>query len=176
MICLPCVRLLCGSDRCISKFLFQDLPNLADVPAQDKDQLFIRKLRLCSYIFEFEPEPKPDAAGNVPPAQPDPWAAEKEIKRQALLELVDHLNKSKPVLSEPILHELIEMVSVNLFRPLPPASAEVGIYDPDEDDPVRSETIRNNQKQSDYQIISFNHFQLLKQLQGFSFLSFVKIK
>jgi serine/threonine-protein phosphatase 2A regulatory subunit B' len=125
------------SDRCVSKFLYQDLPNLSDVPAQDKDQLFVRKLRLCSYIFEFEPEPKPDAAGNIPPPNPDPWAAEKEIKRQALLELVDHLNKSKPVLSEPILHELIEMVSVNLFRPLPPASAEIGIYDPDEDDPVR---------------------------------------
>jgi serine/threonine-protein phosphatase 2A regulatory subunit B' len=127
------------SDRCVSKFAFQDLPTLADVPAADKDALFIRKLRLCSYIFTFEADPKApaDGAAPPPPRPADPFAAEKEIKRQALLELVEHLNKSKPILTEPQLAELIDMVSANIFRPLRPASAEVGVYDPEEDDPVR---------------------------------------
>jgi serine/threonine-protein phosphatase 2A regulatory subunit B' len=129
----------------VSSFSFQDLPLLSDVQLVDREQLFIRKLRLCSFVFEFEPEPKaPPAADGItavvaPPVvhRPDPFASEKEIKRQALLELVDYLNKTKAAFSEAALAEMFEMISVNLLRPLRPASVELGVWDPEEDEPVR---------------------------------------
>lgn len=134
------------SDRCVSAFAFQDLPLLSDVPTAERDPLFIRKLRLCAFVFEFEAEPKAPPSGDgaaglsaqapPPPPRVDPFTAEKEVKRQALLELVDYLNKTKAAFSEPALAEMFDMVSMNLFRPLRPASAELGVWDPEEDEPV----------------------------------------
>ncbi|CAI5494798.1 unnamed protein product [Closterium sp. Naga37s-1] len=76
----------------------EPLPLLKDVGAQEQQALFIRKLRLCSYLFDFN-----DPMKNV---------KEKEIKRQTLLELVGYTESSKA------LKEIRRMLEINLFRPL----------------------------------------------------------
>eukprot|EP01138_Halocafeteria_seosinensis_P001864 gb/GECG01001907.1/.p1 GENE.gb/GECG01001907.1/~~gb/GECG01001907.1/.p1 ORF type:complete len:516 (+),score=74.21 gb/GECG01001907.1/:1-1548(+) len=99
----------------------EDLPLLQDTPSSRKEEIFRKKLKLCCVIFNFE-----DASSNK---------RGKEIKRSTLLELVDYVNDSggHKVFTEAVMPDVIEMVSVNLFRPLPPTNEE---FDPDEDEPV----------------------------------------
>ena len=54
------------------------LPAFRDVPAAEKQALFVRKLHLCAFTFDFT-----DQSKNV---------REKEMKRQALLDLADYVN------------------------------------------------------------------------------------
>jgi serine/threonine-protein phosphatase 2A regulatory subunit B' len=53
--------------------------------------------------------------------QGDPFVEkEKETKRVTLLELVDFVTTQRASLTEPVMMEIFEMLSANLFRPLPP--------------------------------------------------------
>ncbi|CAI5466783.1 unnamed protein product [Closterium sp. Yama58-4] len=79
----------------------EPLPLLKDVGAQEQQALFIRKLRLCSYLFDFN-----DPMKNV---------KEKEIKRQTLLELVGYIESRKFNVA---LGDIRRMLEINLFRPL----------------------------------------------------------
>ncbi|PSR98875.1 Serine/threonine protein like [Actinidia chinensis var. chinensis] len=99
------------------------LPLLKDVPVSDRHVLFLKKLQICCFSFDFSDTLKS--------------AREKEIKRQTLLELVDLVQSGSCKLNETLQEELIRMVSVNVFRCLPPASHENSASetgDPDEDD------------------------------------------
>uniref|UniRef100_A0A674PHE0 Protein phosphatase 2, regulatory subunit B', beta n=1 Tax=Takifugu rubripes TaxID=31033 RepID=A0A674PHE0_TAKRU len=58
----------------------------------------------------------------------------KEIKRAALNELVESVATSRGVLIEPLYPEAIKMISVNIFRTLPPR--ENPEFDPEEDEPT----------------------------------------
>uniref|UniRef100_A0A8C1K3K6 Serine/threonine protein phosphatase 2A regulatory subunit n=1 Tax=Cyprinus carpio TaxID=7962 RepID=A0A8C1K3K6_CYPCA len=58
----------------------------------------------------------------------------KEIKRAALNELVESVATSRGVLIEPLYPEAIKMISVNIFRTLPPS--ENPEFDPEEDEPA----------------------------------------
>lgn len=98
----------------------QPLPLLKDVPATEQEELFIRKLRQCSMVFDFM-DPVADLKG-------------KEIKRATLNELVDYITAGRGVLTEPVYAEIIRMISCNLFRTLPPS--ENPDFDPEEDDPT----------------------------------------
>lgn len=64
---------------------------------------------------------------------------EKEIKRQTLLELVDYIQSGSSKVNETMQGELIKMISVNIFRCLPPAYHENSSTpegaDPDEEEP-----------------------------------------
>ena len=64
------------------------LPLLRDVPAPDKPALFVRKLRLCAFSFDYS-----DPAAHV---------REKEVKRQTLLELVDYVNSGSGKFTEEV--------------------------------------------------------------------------
>ncbi|CAN0926152.1 Serine/threonine protein phosphatase 2A 57 kDa regulatory subunit B' alpha isoform [Linum grandiflorum] len=102
----------------------EPLPMLRDVPAAERHNLFLRKLQLCCFQFDFE-----DTLKSV---------REKEIKRQTLLELVDFLQSGSGKLSEVCQEEMIKMVSVNVFRSLPPNSHEntgQEPADPEEEEP-----------------------------------------
>ncbi|CAN6440908.1 unnamed protein product [Victoria cruziana] len=83
----------------------------------------MRKLQICSIIFDFSDTFK--------------FVREKETKRQTLLELVDFIQSGSGKMTEPMQEELIRMISVNIFRCLPPASYEntgSDNADPEEDD------------------------------------------
>lgn len=86
------------------------LPALKDVPVADRHVLFIKKLQLCCVSFDFSEVMKN--------------AKEKEIKRQTLSELVDLVQSGSWKMNEIIQEEMIKMISVNLFRCLPPAAYE----------------------------------------------------
>ncbi|KAK6136160.1 hypothetical protein DH2020_030094 [Rehmannia glutinosa] len=98
------------------------LPMLRDVPLSDRHNLFIRKLQICCFLFDFSDTMKS--------------AREKEIKRQTLAELVDLVQSGSCKMNEIMQEELIKMISVNIFRCLPPAPHENGSEggDPEEDE------------------------------------------
>ena len=101
----------------------EPLPTFRDVPAAEKQLLFVRKLHLCAYTFDFT-----DQARNV---------REKEIKRQTLLELVDYVNQGAGKFTEAVAEDIVFMLSNNLFRALPPTkSHDQDNLDPDEEEPA----------------------------------------
>ena len=57
----------------------------------------------------------------------------KEVKRAALNELVECVGCTRGVLIEPVYPDIIRMISVNIFRTLPPS--ENPEFDPEEDEP-----------------------------------------
>jgi len=96
------------------------LPLLKDVPSQEQEELFIRKLRQCCVGFDFL-DPVADLKG-------------KEIKRASLNELVDYITAGRGVLTDAVYPEIIRMTACNLFRTLPPSDNPD--FDPEEDDPT----------------------------------------
>ncbi|PIA37181.1 hypothetical protein AQUCO_03000040v1 [Aquilegia coerulea] len=108
----------------ITTGIVETLPLFRDVAIADRQTLFIRKLQLCCILFDFSETLK--------------LVREKETKRQTLLELVDFIQSGSGKINETCQEELIRMISVNIFRCLPPASHEntgVEVVDPEEDDP-----------------------------------------
>lgn len=125
----------CRSKRQVSRsVLVLTLPSLRDATPATRAKLLLKKLRLCSYVFDFGDTPtiaSPDGIAD---------AKEKEVKRATLLELVNYLTVFKPSFTEEELKEIFEMLACNLFRPLPPSSYETNAqYNPEEDEP-RSES------------------------------------
>eukprot|EP00457_Paulinella_chromatophora_P003592 gb/GEZN01003600.1/.p1 GENE.gb/GEZN01003600.1/~~gb/GEZN01003600.1/.p1 ORF type:complete len:620 (-),score=69.21 gb/GEZN01003600.1/:105-1964(-) len=107
------------------------LPSLRDAPEATRSRLLLQKLRLASYVFDFNSE-EPDT-----PLQ----TKRKEVKRACLLELVNYLTVVKPALEEHELEVVFEMLSFNLFRPLPPSTLDLtGVFNPEEDEPQSEPT------------------------------------
>lgn len=103
---------------------FEPLPSFRDVPSAERQTLFIRKLNLCCYTFDFT-----DPSKNV---------KEKEIKRQTLLELVDYVTSGTGKFTESVFEDITKMLVINLFRTLPPSSHEntgSDNFDPEEEEP-----------------------------------------
>lgn len=126
--------------------LLKPIASIQSAPPSERAQLFVKKLRLCSVIFEWEPEKKERALDEEPgiirkteetrkkPENADEVRA-KEVKRELLLELVDHIAKtSRNFITEPILVEMLKMVSANLFRALPGQGDDVA--DPEDEEPT----------------------------------------
>ncbi|XP_024983909.1 serine/threonine protein phosphatase 2A 57 kDa regulatory subunit B' beta isoform-like [Cynara cardunculus var. scolymus] len=86
------------------------LPLFRDVPVSERQQLFYRKCRVCRFQFDFSDTLK--------------MAREKEIKRMNLVELVDYVQSGSGKITEGNQEEMIQMISVNIFRCLPPSSHE----------------------------------------------------
>eukprot|EP00271_Cylindrocystis_brebissonii_P011430 TRINITY_DN28_c0_g2_i1.p1 TRINITY_DN28_c0_g2~~TRINITY_DN28_c0_g2_i1.p1 ORF type:complete len:518 (-),score=127.41 TRINITY_DN28_c0_g2_i1:55-1608(-) len=119
----PPVREPAGSNE--ASLFAEPLPSFRDVPSQERQNLFIRKLNLCSYTFDFT-----DPAKNV---------KEKEMKRQTLLELVDYVNSGTGKFNEAVFEDITKMLVANLFRSLPPSSHEnsaTDSFDPEEEEPT----------------------------------------
>ncbi|KAG9133668.1 hypothetical protein Leryth_018677 [Lithospermum erythrorhizon] len=89
---------------------YEALPSFRDVPNSEKPNLFIRKLNMCCIVFDFT-----DPTKNL---------NEKEIKRQMLLELVEHVTSANVKYTENAMQEVIKMVSLNLFRAPTPQPRE----------------------------------------------------
>jgi len=96
------------------------LPLLKDVPSNEQEELFIRKLRQCCVSFDFL-DPIAELQG-------------KEVKRACLNELVDYITAGRGVLTDAVYPEIIRVTNCNLFRTLPPSDNPD--FDPEEDDPT----------------------------------------
>ncbi|KPJ01487.1 Serine/threonine-protein phosphatase 2A 56 kDa regulatory subunit delta isoform, partial [Papilio xuthus] len=104
--------------------LMVQLPLLKDAPAGEREQLFVQKLRQCCLLFDFADEPLSDLK----------W---KEVKRAALLEMVEYVTSQRGVVTEAIYPKAVNMFAINLFRTLPPSSNPNGAeFDPEEDEPT----------------------------------------
>ncbi|MCL7026294.1 hypothetical protein MKW94_016066 [Papaver nudicaule] len=113
-----------NSNSTVTSDIVEFLPLFRDVAVSDRQNLFLRKLQLCCILFDFS-----DTLRLV---------REKETKRVTLLELVDFIQSGSGKITENVQEELIRMVSINIFRCLPPASHEntgSETNDPDEDEP-----------------------------------------
>ncbi|XP_054154121.1 serine/threonine-protein phosphatase 2A 56 kDa regulatory subunit gamma isoform-like isoform X2 [Oppia nitens] len=102
----------------------QKLPALKDASVQEREELFIQKLKQCCVLFDFLTDPLSDLK----------W---KEVKRAALHELVEYIMTQRNVITENIYPEVVAMFSINVFRTLPPSSNPMGAeFDPEEDEPT----------------------------------------
>lgn len=104
---------------------YEALPSFRDVPGSQKENLFIRKLKMCCVVFDFS-----DSTKNL---------KEKEIKRQTLLELVDYITTVNGKFAETVMEEAIKMVSANIFRSFttqPLENKVLGAYDLEEEEPL----------------------------------------
>ncbi|KAL8149947.1 hypothetical protein AgCh_006816 [Apium graveolens] len=88
----------------------QTLPMFKDVPAAERQGLFLKKVQVCYYHFDLSETMK--------------MVREKEIKRQSLVELVDYVQSGSGKISESNQEEMVRMIGVNVFRSLPPAAYE----------------------------------------------------
>lgn len=101
----------------------QKLPALKDASPSEREKLFIEKIQQCCTIFDFAADPLSDLKY-------------KEVKRQALNEMVEYITTNRGVITEPVYEEIIKMFSINMFRTLPPCSNPTGTeFDPEEDEP-----------------------------------------
>lgn len=96
-------------------------PKFREVSPENRMALLIKHLRMCSVIFDFNDESSKENLG-------------KEMKRQLLLAVVDHITTTKEWFSEIVCQEILNMVAANLFRDLPPSPSSD--FDPEEDDPA----------------------------------------
>lgn len=111
------------SDSQLRVHFADQLPSFRDVPSSEKQSLFVRKLHLCSFTFDFSDQGKD--------------VREKEMKRQTLLELVEYVNTGTGKFTESVAEDVVLMLSNNLFRSLPPTkSGEHDSLDPDEEEPT----------------------------------------
>ncbi|GAB2235795.1 hypothetical protein Droror1_Dr00026236 [Drosera rotundifolia] len=104
--------------------VIEALPMFRDVSVSDRQVLFLRKLQICCYQFDFI-----DSLNSV---------KEKEIKRQTLSEIVDYVQSGTGKIHENVQEEIVKMVAVNIFRCLPPSlheSSGVEVVDLEEEEP-----------------------------------------
>ncbi|XP_038693879.1 serine/threonine protein phosphatase 2A 57 kDa regulatory subunit B' theta isoform-like [Tripterygium wilfordii] len=103
---------------------YEALPEFREVPNSEKQNLFIKKLHLCCFVFDCT-----DPTKNL---------KEKEIKRQTLLELLDYVTSANGKFQETVMQEAIKMVSANLFRafnPQPRENKVINGFDMEEEEP-----------------------------------------
>lgn len=102
----------------------EPLPMFREVVVSERQNLFLRKVQTCCFLFDFSDTQKS--------------AREKEIKRQTLMDLVDFIQSGSGKITETCQEEMVKMISINIFRCLPPASHEnTGQEggDPEEEEP-----------------------------------------
>ncbi|KAG0486791.1 hypothetical protein HPP92_008886 [Vanilla planifolia] len=101
----------------------EPLLSFKDVSNAEKSNLFVSKLNLCCVIFDF--------------SDPNKNSVEKDIKRQALIDLVDYVHSGPPRFTEPIISASCKMFASNLFRIFPPNyRSNTGGGENDEEEPL----------------------------------------
>lgn len=110
------------NEQTLAQHYAEPLPSFRDVSPAEKQYLFVQKLHLCAFTFDFTDQTKS--------------VREKEMKRQTLLELVDYANSGTGKFTEQVSEDIVFMLSNNLFRTLPPPRThEVENYDAEEEEP-----------------------------------------
>ena len=69
----------------------------SDAAPAEKEELFVQKIQQCCVLFDFVADPLSDLK----------W---KEVKRAALLEMVEYVTSQRNVITEPIYPEAVNMV------------------------------------------------------------------
>lgn len=99
------------------------LESFNQVPAKDRNALFLKKIEQCTVMFDFN-DPSADILG-------------KEIKQGTLNELLEYVSTHNIPITHEMYAAVVQMFAKNLFRTIPPPVNPVGdLFDPDEDEPV----------------------------------------
>lgn len=116
------VGLLTGFYSCLPSA--ESLPHLRNVDIHHRQEVFVRKLEMCSYTFDF--------------TNPALDVREKEMKREALQDLIDYINSGGGKFTEIVSPHVVHMIAANLFRELPPSkhSTTGESYELDEEEPL----------------------------------------
>jgi serine/threonine-protein phosphatase 2A regulatory subunit B' len=85
----------------------EPLVSFKDAPNGEKQTLFLSKVGLCCVVFDF--------------SDPNKNSAEKDFKRQALLDLVEYVDSASSRFTETMVAACCRMFAINLFRVLPPS-------------------------------------------------------
>jgi len=110
-------------DRALSiQDLLEPLPDFQEVTEQEKQNLFLKKLRLCCVLIETESSEKLTPRHNVA----------KKRKREILVELVGYMTSQNNWFTEPIVQEVLHMVEANCFRELPDVQLNINNNDQEE--------------------------------------------
>ncbi|KAL6754337.1 protein phosphatase 2A regulatory B subunit [Haematococcus lacustris] len=110
------------NEQTFAQYYSDPLPSFRDVSPAEKQYLFVQKLHMCGFTFDF--------------TDPTRHVREKEMKRQTLLELVDYANSGGGKFTEAVSEDIVFVLSQNLFRSLPPArSHEAESFDAEEEEP-----------------------------------------
>ncbi|KAF7721784.1 Serine/threonine-protein phosphatase 2A 56 kDa regulatory subunit gamma isoform [Apophysomyces ossiformis] len=104
------------------KVELEKYPHFNEVPPSQRHELFVRKLHQCMVLFDFN-----DASSDL---------KGKEIKRQALQEMLEYVATTRGTITDSIYPDVIRMFTINLFRTIPPPLSTVEAFDPEEDEPV----------------------------------------
>ncbi|XP_057968702.1 serine/threonine protein phosphatase 2A 57 kDa regulatory subunit B' kappa isoform-like [Malania oleifera] len=91
-----------------------------DVPNSEKQSLFISKLNFCCMVFDFN--------------DPDKNPAEKDLKQQSLIELVEFVASGSARFTESVIAATCKMCAINLFRVFPPKHRTSGSCGETEDE------------------------------------------
>lgn len=78
------------------KVTLERLPSFKDVPPARRTDLFLKKLAQCQVLFNFS-DPSSDLNG-------------KEIKRQALQDMLEYVATTKGVITDALYPEVVKMV------------------------------------------------------------------
>lgn len=97
----------------LSDFFYNYEPCTSDAQPNEREELFIQKIRQCGVLFDFVSDPLSDLK----------W---KEVKRAALNEMVEYVTTQRQVITEAVYPEVVQMFAGNLFRTLPPSSNPSG--------------------------------------------------
>ncbi|CAL5400342.1 unnamed protein product [Camellia sinensis] len=91
-----------------------------DVSNSEKQNLFVSKLNLCCSTYDFN--------------NSDKNCAEKDLKCQTLVELVDFVASGSAKFTEPAIASMCKMCAINLFRDFPPKCRSYSARGETEDD------------------------------------------
>lgn len=106
----------------LSPGAFEALPSFRDVPSSEKQNPSLRKLNMCFVVFDFN--------------EPSKNIKEKDVKRQTLLELADHVSSATSKFNQVPVEEITKMVALNLFRTFRLSIMVINledIFDPEEE-------------------------------------------
>ncbi|XP_019437386.1 PREDICTED: serine/threonine protein phosphatase 2A 59 kDa regulatory subunit B' eta isoform-like [Lupinus angustifolius] len=107
----PVLGLNVSPDGDLAFFYNEPLPVFKDVPNSEKPNLFVKKLGLCCVVFDF--------------TDPTKHVKEKDIKRHALVEMVDYVTSANAKFSEAVIVEVVKMIHLNIFRTLSPQPRDI---------------------------------------------------
>ncbi|KAI8335420.1 protein phosphatase 2A regulatory B subunit [Chlamydoabsidia padenii] len=101
----------------------EQYPNFQEVPLSQRQDLLVKKLKQCQVLFDFN--------------DPSACLESKEIKRQALQEMLHYVGTTRGAVPESIYPEVVRMFSVNMFRSISPQAAPMAEgFDPEDEEPV----------------------------------------
>lgn len=78
-----------------------------ECPLQDRTNMFVKKLRVCQVLYDFTSDANEDSHEIV------------QNKKDELVMIMDYIGTTKGIFTATALTELMSMISINIFRPLP---------------------------------------------------------